>query len=255
MTLYQHPREPSQYNSQRDRFQPRQRFLIVCRKVSRAASRLYQFAEAMIRVVIDRSKHYLSPRAEAWPNFIENSREHQDAMQFMRGVVAREGVDYTWVWEYAKERWDYLVKDNAVIENKAASIVNYLGGGTGLFAIGILSKIDSSNTFLVWWTLPALLCAVLSVIVAILVKKPAITAALPTIANAKMYADDFASSKEKATTVFLGQWYLACTDLKLISDRKARLTEIATWLFCIAVALLFLPVIIGALHPPVGFHK
>jgi hypothetical protein len=164
----------------------------------------------------------------------------------MRTVKAKEGINYDWVWDYAKEQWGYRVGSFESLETKADDIIKYLGGGTGLFAIGVLAKVDSSTVWIALATLPAVMLALFSLYYAVKAKRPDFAPSLPGIDNAKEYAD---GSKE-AKVAFLGQWHAACTDMKLVCRWKAGLVEKSIRFFWLAVTFLLLPLLVGIVHPP-----
>jgi hypothetical protein len=82
------------------------------------------------------------------PQYIEKAEAHKRAVEFMHESTAKDGVEYKWVWEYAKELWELRSKVFNVLDDKADGIIKYLGGGTGLFAIGLLAKADSTSSYL-----------------------------------------------------------------------------------------------------------
>ena len=215
---------------------------------------LSQTGKGLIQAITQTKDDFLTAENNVLPAFIDDARSHQSAVVFMEESRAKDGTEYKWVWEYAKGLWEYRAKSLSSIEDKADSIVRYLGSGTGLFTIGVLAKIDASNNYLVWWTLPALLCALFSIFVAVWVKKPDVVPSPPAIDNAKAYADGL-GTEWKATAAFLGQWHVACVDMKLLCSRKAKMVDKAFQLFYLAVALLLVPLIVAAISPPVPIQK
>jgi hypothetical protein len=251
--LRNHPSHQSQNKPQQHQYPHNLSQFIQYLKENPAVSFLNQTGNGLLQTISLIRAALRRNENSQWPDFIANSQAHCDAVRFMDTVRLKDKVDYKWVSDYAKILWEYRAKSIGEIEGKADNIVKYLGGGTGLFAVGILSKIDSSNSYLVWWSLPALVCAITAILLAVFVKIPRFSPSPPAIDNARDYAECF-DSIEKATTAFLGQWHVLCTDMKLLSCYKAQLIETSTAFFFAAILLLLLPVLVGATYPPVSAH-
>jgi hypothetical protein len=173
----------------------------------------------------------------------------QQSLDFMQNANAKEGVEYHWTWEYARELWAYHNSVFATLDDKAEDIVKYLGGGTGLFVLGVLAKVDINNYYLAWWSLPAVVLALVAVLLALWSKKVGPFPNLPTVQNAVAYAEDKKNARE-ATAAFLGQWNLACEGAKAVCDRKAILVERGAYLVYAAMFSLLLPLVVAAYWPP-----
>jgi hypothetical protein len=178
---------------------------------------------------------------------IENHPDHQAAVAFMQTVEGKEGVDYQWVFDHAKLLWEDRQKTLSDLDAKADGIIRYLGGGTALFTLGVLARVDASVTYLVWWSLPAVACALISIVLALLARKPQFFPSLPPVENAKEYAE-----KESAPLpAILGQWHLACVDATIACEKKAFYVEWATRFYFLSIASLALPIIVAASFPPI----
>jgi hypothetical protein len=176
----------------------------------------------------------------------------EDAVKYLNSVEGKPGVDYEWALEYAKLLWEDWNNTFNVLDEKAESIIKYLGGGTGLFALGVLSKIDSHNAHIAAWSFPTVIVALLSVFLAMWTRKPFQFPELPSIRNAKEAYADAIETKEAAVGAFLGQWNLACEKAKWICDRKAALLNWSTWLYFAAISLLLLPLLAAVICPPIA---
>src|SRR5262249_35193791 len=174
------------------------------------------------------------------------------AEEFLVNVKAKPNVDYAWTAKFAESLWAYNEKEFVALDEKADSIIKYLGGGTGLFAIGVLSKIDASNIHIALATLPAIISAILSVLIATIVRKPHPVPNLPTVMNAKEAYADANASGTAGLGAFLGQWNLACERMAVVCKWKSKLLETAVWLFFAAIALLLFPLLVGIIWPPVS---
>jgi hypothetical protein len=79
------------------------------------------------------------------PAFVEKNPLYEAAKRFRDNPDPKDGVNYSWVSEYAKALWEYRNGVFDKLDEKSESIIKYLGGGTGLFTLGVLAKIDAGN--------------------------------------------------------------------------------------------------------------
>jgi hypothetical protein len=179
------------------------------------------------------------------PSHIRDDESYRRAVSFMQNLQAKEGIDYGWVFEYAKSLWTERNSEFAALDNKADAIIKYLGGGLGLFSVGVLAKVDVSNAYLIFWALPAVVCAIISLFLAAWARKPSAAPALPPVEAAVNYAEEDKDEK-KAHMAFLGQWNLICESHRLINLSKAWKLEQATYFYCAALGLLTLPLLAAA---------
>src|SRR5579884_3270143 len=161
------------------------------------------------------------------PNQIRANESHKQAVAFMENFHAKEGVDYSWIIDYAKLLWDERNAQYKMLDEKADSIIKYLGGGLGLFSLGVLAKVDPANAYLIIWALPAVICALLSLYFATKARGPNPVPTLPPVETATSYAE-----KEKWQADFLGKWHVACEDFRVANRDKVRLLEWGTWCYC-----------------------
>lgn len=176
------------------------------------------------------------------PEWITSRDSYQAAIEFMKTVRPKDGVDYDWVSEYAKKLWDYRINMWTILDGKADSIIKYLGGGIGLLTLGVLAGINEGNAYLVAWTIPAIAAALGSIIFATRVKLPVTLSAPPPIRQA---VREYAETEKKAQTAsanFLGQLDVVCEGIYLDCRRKADLLVQATRCYATAIVLLLLPV-------------
>jgi hypothetical protein len=178
--------------------------------------------------------------------FLERDERHRDAVAFLRAPKTPNG-DIEWLAEYGKDLWTDSKAIFARIDDKADSIIKYLGGGTGIFALGVLAKVDATTAYLVFCCLPAIVCSLISVFLATLARRPRGVPSLPSVENAMRYAE---MDGIKGEVEFIAQWNLACTDMKLVCLRKAHLLELATWLYVAAIGFLVLPLLAAGIWPP-----
>jgi hypothetical protein len=184
-----------------------------------------------------------------FPASVESNEDHVFAANFMEEFRAKPNIKYGWVSSYARDLWDERKKVHSLVDEKADSIVKYLGGGTGIFAILALSKVDINNAYLIGWALPAVLCAIISLFFAALARRPTFSPNLPTVDSAIGYAEED-ENEEIGKTNFLGQWTLACEDMRLAIEIKSRYLVWSSRFYCIALALLLLPLAAAFCMPP-----
>jgi len=188
------------------------------------------------------------------PRNLRNPRleeRHARALEFTEASKPLEAVNYKWLADYAKLLWDEQKKVFATLDDKAESIVRYLSGGTGLFAFGLLAKVSVTNQHIAVCAVPALGCALVAILLAMLTKKPMAFPRLPPVRQAKTYAD-FYKQEEAAIGSFLGQWNLACEEAEIACEKKARLLGWAMIASYVSLALLLLPIAVALLIPPVS---
>jgi hypothetical protein len=190
-----------------------------------------------------------SIRPGSSPAFVVNDSAYKQALEFMKYVGPKQGAEYGWVFDYAKILWEYRNRVFVSLDEKADSIIKYLGGGTGLFALGVLAKVDGSNWYIAVAAMPAVACALLAILFAILARRPSAFPGLSTVETAKDYADAEESSSA-ALAGFLGQWNLACEAVRLICQRKASRVEVAAWFTYAALVLLAIPLLVAVHYPP-----
>lgn len=176
------------------------------------------------------------------PQPVARRAEYLKALDFEERIQPIEGVDYEWAWDYAKGAYDRLATIYSKLDEKADGIIKYLGGGAGLFTIGMLTNLDKIPAAYLAWSIPAVIVAVLSVIVANLARKPNDSSLPPSVESAFRYADSF---NKTAKASFLGQWHLACEGMRLAVETKALRVTWATWLYVASIALLLVPLVIA----------
>src|SRR5207249_4332507 len=74
------------------------------------------------------------------------SEDYKAALDFYRKFQQQEGVDYSGVLAYARDLYDRHDKTDKLLDEKADSIIKYLGGGSALVTFGALLSIKSDNT-------------------------------------------------------------------------------------------------------------
>lgn len=172
----------------------------------------------------------------------ERGRTLAEADAFCENIEPDEGKDYGWVWDYAKDTFAWSRADYRDLETKASEIIKYLGGGTGLFTLGVLASVNHNNRWVVLCVIPSYLAALTSIFFAVRVRLPMRVLFPPTVEGAYRYADHYGGPSMSRAT-FLGQWHRACVGIDLAVSEKARLVRRATWAFFAAIAGLAIPLV------------
>lgn len=170
--------------------------------------------------------------------------EYKSAREWRQTFSPKEGVNYSWVSEYAEECYNTLNATFASLDEKADSIIRHLTGGAGLFALGAIGLASQSNpgAWAALSALPALSAALWAVKLAISVRSPKATCSPPNVQGAVHYAEGFG---EQAKSAFLGQWHECCESLAVVVSEKSRKLKSAYQWYLGALLLLLLPFIVG----------
>jgi hypothetical protein len=154
---------------------------------------------------------------------------YRQAVSFRQTFTAKEGIEYGWVCEYAKQSHDILQDVFKSLDEKADSIIRHLTGGTGLFALGAIGLISRENAPIALAALPSLACALKAVSLAISARAPSRAALPPPVEGAVKYAESFGENAENA---FLGQWHQTCEEVALAIARKGeKVRKAYNWYF------------------------
>lgn len=188
--------------------------------------------------------------AAIWAGESENYRDspaYKYADEFYRNFKAQEGVDYTHAIQYARELYDRYNATDKLYDEKADSIIKYLGGGTGIIAAGALlaMKIDSQRGIILSLVglaslVPALVCTCLAVHFALNVRKPRRAAMLPKIQFAIEMAH-FHKPEELQINLWL-VYYPLCEALGHRNEMKSEHVNKAHLFYRWALWLLVVPV-------------
>jgi hypothetical protein len=133
----------------------------------------------------------------------EKSEDYKAALNYYREFQQREDVDYSAAISYARELYDRYDKTDKLLDEKADSIIKYLGGGSALITVGTLISIKGDNysscvlaIVAIVSLLPSLACAIYAVSNAIQGRRPRASGSLPPVKFAVEIAE-YNKSKEK----------------------------------------------------------
>jgi len=178
----------------------------------------------------------------------EKSDEYKAALDFYRSFKHEDGVDYSGVVAYACELYERYDKTDKTLDDKADSIIKYLGGGSALITFGALATLKTDTfiscilgLFALISLVPFLVCALFAVRYAIQVRRPRSAATLPSVEFAVRIAHYYKTTEE----IYLNLWliyYPICEAALYRNMQKAKLVESAHKLYVWAMGLLLVPV-------------
>lgn len=155
----------------------------------------------------------------------ESSSEYQEALNYYQQFQQQEGVDYSEAIAYAKETMDRCLSTEKCLDDKADSIIRYLGGGLAFVSFGTLVSIktDSSKNaafplLIITTLLPSFILGLLAVLNAIKCRQPANAATLPSIKFA-VEMTEYHKSKDK---IELNLWLILYPISEAIFHRNLR---------------------------------
>jgi hypothetical protein len=174
------------------------------------------------------------------PRYIDDRDEFKEAAHFRETITPVQETDYEWAYDYSKEMYERYLKVYKDLDDKANEIVKYLGGGAGLFTLGVILNVRPETAGIVGYAIPSFLVALAAACIASTARLPALVCLPPDPETAFDYANRFAS-REIAKGAFIGEWHLASVGMKLAIDTKAKRVRLATWTFFGAIFLLIFP--------------
>jgi len=145
---------------------------------------------------------------------------------------------YTWVLTHAKDAYEALHKTFNDLDAKADTIIKYLGVGTPVATLAVLINITPETAYLVYWLMPAALCAVGSIFFAMWALEPTSVPTAPHVNTAAEYVDFF---EDRSEVAFLGLWHCCCEGMSVKVTEKAHFVRVAGWLLVGTLVSLLLP--------------
>jgi hypothetical protein len=189
--------------------------------------------------------HPMPSQPHEFPDFVTNDKRYQEAKEYMKSATAKPGRDYEYSLSYAKDLWASCMAIHRQLDEKSNRIITYLGGGTGLFALGVLSKIDAMNYVVAITTFVPVVLALIAIWHAIGAFSPGFAPGQPSVKSLVTEYVDSHETDEEGKGAFLGQWHLACVGMQIVCGYKANLLERATRLYFWALLTLLIPVAVS----------
>lgn len=166
---------------------------------------------------------------------------------FRETFQPKPNVDYEWVKRLAVDQFSTSFADYKALDEKASSIITWIGGGTALMVIGTITSMTKNEmTPLVAGLIgiPVVL-AIAAVLFALLARYGRGLYLPPAVKTAVEYAELFGTEGE---TLAMGEWHLC----GMLMDRNIRVRSIsinrALLLGSIAVASLLLPMAVAVVQ-------
>jgi hypothetical protein len=157
-----------------------------------------------------------------------SAEDYLKAVAESKEMEPGEDKGYDWVADYAKDLVTRREKIASILDDKADAIIKYMGGGAGLFALGAIAGIQQGQGLLILWSLPALACALVSVFLATLARKPLDMPGLPKVIDAFHYANAY-EEKEAKVKFLVGKAHATNAAWLAVCRAKAKRVEWATW--------------------------
>jgi hypothetical protein len=182
-----------------------------------------------------------------WQRWCGRSIDYQnhptflDAEKFSQNFEPKDGCDYKWAIEYAKESYQQLDHAFRYLDEKADAIIKYLGGGTAVITVAALATVNRYNAWLPILLLPSFGCALAAIALANAARRPRTHPGPPPITEAINYAEAYS---DKAEATFLGLWHQCCEGLHIANTAKAGLVGCASRCYWWALFCLLLPALV-----------
>jgi len=179
------------------------------------------------------------------PSF-EDTAEYKQSVELWQKFEMKEQVDYKPVVEYATRLAESYERTDKSLDDKADSIVKYLGGGTAIITAGVLLGIKTDSTRGCILSLVAITClapsyyfTIRAVRAAINARRPQNQAALKSVSFAIEMAEHH-KEQSKFEPNFYMIFHPICEGAYIRNEGKARLvdrshTYYMRSIFCLAI--------------------
>jgi hypothetical protein len=178
---------------------------------------------------------------------IQSEPALKSAAEWLQNFAPNPDVDYKWVCEFAKKQWETRLGVYQKLDDKASSIVNWLGGGTGFFAIATtVAVVKGELTALVGtFMLFPIVTALVAVWKALVAREGQDFYAVMDVRLATEWAESFHPHGEAAS---LAEWHPTLTSLKTVCTERSRRVNDAIWWAFRAVLLLLFPFVVAIIQ-------
>ena len=165
------------------------------------------------------------------------------AVAFNERFIALPGVKYEWAVKHARDQYAQAETAFKAVDEKAASILGYLGTATGVFAAGVIAKLADGqiDPRIALAATPSFILAGLALVFVALARRPFDCAYPPTACDAADRANWYGPDGTEAEASMIGAWHLATALVQHATDKKTRWFASATWMLVSTVAGLVLP--------------
>ncbi|MFL5339885.1 MAG: hypothetical protein ACJ8F7_07020 [Gemmataceae bacterium] len=178
------------------------------------------------------------------------SEEYQKALKEYRKFKQIDGIDYSPVVQYARELCEHYEAVDKALDDKADSIIRYLGGGSAIVTFGAFLSVkgESHDSRIVGLCallslLPSLICALAAVYSAIRVRMPRSAAIFPEVDWARRMAE-YNGTKDKTDINIYLMFSPISEAAHYRNVMKAKWLNRAHNFYCATLAGLIVPVIV-----------
>lgn len=151
--------------------------------------------------------------------FVNESQEFKNAWDFQKSYNPESGLDYRWVADHSVEEFKRLSRDVDSLDEKADSLIRYLGAGSGFISLGTLLAKEQSVTPLFPILVPTLCFLLVALCLAVIARKPQFYPAPPYTREAFDFVDFFKDNS--AQIRFSAKVGAASVAMKLANEFKA----------------------------------
>lgn len=208
--------------------------------------------------LIDQLKEHMRKASEkvaaVWNNHedgddnYQDQKAYQDAVEYLKKFEEKEGVEYGPVIEYAREVTEKLEHADKLLDEKADSIVKYLGGGTAVVTFGALVSLKAESTVACLVGMAALVCLIPSFIYSVRAVRAAVSSRRPrNVASlpATEYAIKIAEHYKEKGKIDINLWlslYPLSVAAQIRNMQKAKKVHEAHNHYHRAIAFLGIPI-------------
>jgi hypothetical protein len=179
----------------------------------------------------------------------EDCAAYKEALEFYQNFSHQDDVDYSAVVMFSRELFERYDKTDKALDDKADSIVKYLGGGSAVITAGALLAIKYDTVTNCIFSMVAILCLVPSLIAAFLavshaihVRHPRDVAHLPDVKKAVEIAE-FNKNKEEIDINIWLIYFPICEALLFRNMQKAESVCEAHRYYRLSIGLLAVPIL------------
>jgi hypothetical protein len=145
------------------------------------------------------------------------------------------------VHPYAKDKYEHLSRASDRLEEKADSIIKYLGGGTAIVALAAFAGITKTTAPIIGLLVPSIGCALAAVWHAVQARQPTKIPVPPRVDEAMSYVHAY---KAQSEATFLAQWHEACVKLDTVVTYKAGHVSAANKFYFWTLAWLIIAMLV-----------
>lgn len=167
---------------------------------------------------------------------VEGDPRYGEQVRFAQDHEPKDDVAYDWVYAHATDEYKRNADGLRLLDDKADSLIRYLGAGTGVIALAFSRVLSDGGLSAAIHIFPALIALVTAVIYAARARSPEKLPTPLTTRSAFRYAEAY--SEKKAMASFAAMTGASSYGLSLASTEKSRLIRWSFRLFVFAVIWL-----------------